>query len=423
MKIKLDKEIDRVNDWSFAPELPTNIQESMCLETLSSMNFVYKKVRNKYKLFCPNCNDYTLYTNEELDHIKKSCVCPKCREERYSVIDNSVYNNKSTKVWNFVRFGAYGYEIDCDWKWNTEPKFFIKKVFKNLKGKYWIRGIYTTGYWNGSVKPYYCYSNQNEHRKNDWHITTCQDYRGTFEKEFKFYKPKTKKENLDKYAHLNLKSNQIKMILDYPVSKAQIYAIKLYDFKNIEDVYKYRKFIDQSKYSIIDTVEHNNETFNITTIQYLRKNKINVSDYVDYAKACKQVNRKVDKPKDFKLWHDRITQLVEVSKNEKYRKGCEKQWKRLKKNIYQKKDITIRPFEDIEEIVYVSTALHNCMSRMYLDKYALNKTELYHLDINGVPTLAIEIKDNKLIQCRADNNANPSPELKKIVKKWQMALC
>lgn len=422
MKIKLDKEIDQVNGWALTPELPINVQESMALNALNSMNFMFKKVRNKYKLFCPNCNDYTLYSENDFKKIKKSCVCPKCRIERDGLIDCNKYGDKLI-TWDFVTFGAYGYEVDCNYKWNKEPNFFIKKVFKNKNGRYWVRGIYTTGYWNGSVKPYFCYHNQNEHRKNEWHITNCIQYRELFAgRTFEYYKQSTKKNVLEKYKNLNLKSNQIKMILDNPVSEAQIYAIKLYDFKRIEDVYRYKKTIDSNKYSIIEAVR-DNLAFNTSTIEYLRKNKIQVNDYVDYAQACQKINRKLDKPKDFKLWHDRITQLAQVSKNKQYSKGCKQQWKRLKKNIYQNKEITIKPFEDIEEIVYVSMALHNCMSRMYIDKYANNKTELYHLDINGIPTLAIEVNKGKLIQCRADHNADPDPRLKRIVKRWQASLC
>lgn len=378
----------------------------------NNLPFYYKKLKNKYKVFCPNCQEYRTYDENIFKEIRYSGVCPKCRGMHGKIQEYK----KPITIWYFFKYAAQGYEIDVKYTFNRDPKVHIKQVmeYEFETGKHLVREIYLGGFgWNKDIKPCWIYGDVYEKNKK-WHVTNSYYIINSFIN-YHEYVPHTKKDILKHYENMDYKSNQKKLILDHLFNQQQIYAIKVFDLKSADEVYRNRTYIRKLNVNRYTDYKYN---FNIYTLEYLKKNKIDLTLYEDYARMCERLGRKLDKPKDFKLWHDRLSDMLDVQKNKQYVDGIESQWKKLKKYSYSKKDITIKAFESIDEIVYVSKSLHNCMSRMYIEPYANKKCELYHLDVSGKPTLAIEIKKGKLNQCYADNNDKPDPKLKRVVDKW-----
>lgn len=396
------------------------LSSGMVKKTISfSLPFLYKKLKNGYECYCPNCQEYIKYNDDQFKQIRYSKVCPKCRCNIRK--DNFKEYSKPRVIYMFQKSYKSGYEIDVKFSWKRKPKAIVKQVLKIHREKYktWyeVKEICITGYgWSQCVKPCWVFGEIWEANKK-WHYSYSDTYAYFFSDLIQEYKPHTKKEILNNYKGLNLKSNQIKMILDYPFSENQIYAIKIFNLKTPEEVYKNRAYIKSLRREY-DNAPNTSIEFNIQTLEYLKKNKIDYNLYIDYAVTCKAIGRKIDKPKDFNLWHDRVMEMYETQKDKIIKKKIIEIGKELSKNNYKKKDITIKAFTSITEINQVSKSLHNCMSRLYIEPYAKRDCDLYHLDINNKPTLAIEIVGNKLNQCYGNNNEKPPKNLQRIVDNW-----
>lgn len=384
-----------------------------------SLPYMYKQTKSGYETFCPNCQEYIKYNEKQFKQIKYSDVCPKCRCN-FKLIKKY---EKSRIIWSYIRIYNAGYEVDLKFTWKKNPKVIIKQVIKIHHNKYSydsyyeIRELYIAGMSIfQTVNPCWIYGKIYDSNKK-WHKSKSPVYLYYF-RDYEKYVPHTKKQVLDAYKNLNLKSNQIKMILDYPFNQNQIYAIKIFNLKSPEEVYKNRVYIRTLREREYEEIPCLDYEFNIQTLEYLKKNKIDFNLYIDYANMCKDINRKLDKPKDFMLWHDRVMEIKNYQKNKAMYNNVIKAGKKLSKNNYKKKDITITAFMSVDEINEVSKTLHNCMSRSYVEPYAKRVCDLYHLDVKGVPTLAIEIKNNKLNQCYADSNTQPPVKLKRIVNAW-----
>lgn len=374
--------------------------------------FLYKKIKTKVKIFCPNCGTYKTISSETFKQVKYSRICPNCFTNFNRLVDAD-RNTYSNHLVEYIAIDKVdGVQVRVNYQFNKKPKLNeIKHVFHTENGKDYIKDIYMVGMgYPMHIKPIEC---KYDYIPNHEWKRTKGSYRYYFWSNYNTV-IKTKKEYLENEASFIGKSNQKKLCIDNLFNEQQIVAIKMFDLKRADEVYKYRTWINSN----IDARNVGTETYNYYLLKYLYKNKISLNLYKDYESMCKKLNRKIDKPKDFKLWHDRLQMMIEIQKNPKYVTKIEKRYKKLSKNNYQKKNIEIKAFETYEEIINISHMLHNCMSRLYVEPYCKGKSDLYHLDVDGIPTLAIEVCDKKLKQCYGNHNSEPPKELKKIVKKW-----
>ena len=398
--------LDQLNDDFISLEQ----EEVMKLTAIRlSLNLHYQKQKKGIKVYCPVCNEYHKYTDNEFKQIRYTKMCPKCFQE----FDKLTQATDEIKhCYNYATPKDNGYQVLFKYKFGKLPyDFNIKLVYKELEGKGYVKGIYIAGQgYYAQLRPVGTYQRW---KTNEWRRVYSNSYSWRF---FNAYrrKPITKKEYLEKHAYFVKKSNQKEMMMKNNFNIPQLKAIVMFNLKTPEEVYRNRVWISENESNL-----NNYEMYpSVATLDYLHKNKISMNDYRDYEDLCRKLKRKVDRPKDFWLWHDRLTQMVEVKKNVKFQKGINKVWKKLSERTYQKKDITIKAFESVEEISKVATTLHNCMSRLYVEPYSQGKTELYYLSVDNKPMVAIEIKKGKLIQCRADHNNEPPIEYTRMVKKF-----
>lgn len=372
----------------------------------------YKKRTSEIEIYCPNCQEYNKYSLDKFKEVKYSKCCPKCR----CSFDEVKEYKKPVTIFGFTFYenfeGSNGYETDVTFRFKREFSILSRHVYKNRNGKDYIKGLWL-GYGYSAAKPCWIYGEVWPQNKK-WKQINSARWTCDFEN-YKEYVPTTKKEALDSFKKYNFKSNQVKLILDHPFSVEQIIGIKVFDLKEASDVYRNRKYLEkQFKYNLTC-----DETFNLSTLEYLRKNDINLNLYIDYANMCKKINRKLDKPKDFKLWHDRVIVMVHVAETKDLPKKIKERYQELQKNNYHTKNIEIKAFSSKKEIQKVSRCLHNCMERLYMKDYANGETDLYHLDVDNKPMLAIEVNDGELRQVYGDHNQNPPKNLERIVTRWQ----
>ena len=137
------------------------------------------------------------------------------------------------------------------------------------------------------------------------------------------------------------------------------------------------------------------------------------------AVACEKLGIKAEKPKHdlFMAEHDKVIDLMEFKKNEKYSEQVEQRGKQLQKYEYSKGEYIIKPYDKVDDIINTSSKLHNCI-KTYVRRYANDETDIFYCKRNDQLVMAIEVRDNRLIQCRTDFNGTPGEEEKQFIKNW-----
>ena len=151
--------------------------------------------------------------------------------------------------------------------------------------------------------------------------------------------------------------------------------------------------------------------------------KFNYRDYRDYIEMAQAIGEEVDKyPKDFWKVHDEVEKEFRADRNANYDKlikerNTDKKVKRLK---YSSKKLLIRPVEGLDELFNESKELHHCV-RTYAKEVANGDTNIFFVreeeDIEK-PFVTLELRDKRVIQCRAKYNARPSEEVITFVNSW-----
>lgn len=407
MRFTCAKELKDTNAWNF--------REDIALDTISRrIGLIYKRVgKDKYRVYCGNCNEYYDYSFKQFKEVRYSKTCPVCRCQMYECKKD---NGQPRKVWMFITFNHKdGYECDVEFNFNKSPKVKISQVARWNNNHLEVKDIYISGfsYYYQQLRPTWLLDDVYDWARV-WRKVKL-NYMDWFCEWEGYHYPTTKKENLEKYKRLGLKSNQVKLILDHPFNDLQVYAIRRFDLKEADDVYKHNKYYKANNYHIDDT----KHIYNSYVLDYLDKNNIRLGQYDDYASMCQKLGRKLDKPKDFKHWHDEVSKMLEIKNDKDCSKNVKARYKELSKNIYEYKDITIKPFKSVSEIQRVAQKLHNCLKN-YVREYADGETDIYHLDVKGKPTLAIELDVNthQVSQCYADNNDDPPRNLELMVERW-----
>jgi len=214
----------------------------------------------------------------------------------------------------------------------------------------------------------------------------------------KTYYPFMKKHNIN-YEQLKvlrlLKKEDIKLIN------------KLVEFHNLEEL---------SRYVDLETAYY----------KVLRKNKYYEHEYLDYLEMAVMLgydikDKKILYPINLMEEHDKLVNLVQEVEDEANDRLIKERLKSLNKISYQDKNYVLFPANSVASLFYESKILNHCV-KTYAKRYSLGKTTILFLRDKAdreKPLVTVEVKDNKIIQARAKNNANPSDEQWKFLEKWK----
>lgn len=161
----------------------------------------------------------------------------------------------------------------------------------------------------------------------------------------------------------------------------------------------------------------------ICTCNKHTKKKINYRDYRDYVQMAQAIGLSVEKyPKAFWKVHDEAEKNFRIDRNAGYDKMIKKRSAdaELKKLIYRSKHFLIRPVEELGELFNESKELHHCVRR-YAKDVAFGDTNIFFVrkaDNSEEPFVTLELKDKRVVQCRAKYNARPSSEVISFVNNW-----
>lgn len=367
---------------------------------------------------CTKCNCVTPVDKKLKKAIKHSKICPKCGNINDKIGRKFTLKYSRLEVGIKVDNMVYGYFcelINCD----DSSLMSSRLVYvRDLNVGYgYKRGIGISGmgwcgyYWNG-------FNTEWKQTRNDnyyYVLTNFNKMEDCINKQ-----SKSLKDSYLKYPKAELlKDNQKYLVRKNILSHKQIDYIIAFDLKKIEEVYKYSKYINAH-----DIGDLKDARFNIYTLDYLDRNNVLLRDYMDYMSECRELNIDKPYPKDFNAEHQKLSKLIrfhaDSEKNAKYDELINERLKTLEQLAYSDKHYIIEPFKNTQELFNEGNDLSICIYS-YSEKYANGKTDLFKVrDIKNpdAALVAVEIKDNKIIQQRAFRNQQPSADIEKFTAKW-----
>lgn len=163
--------------------------------------------------------------------------------------------------------------------------------------------------------------------------------------------------------------------------------------------------------------------------RYLEKKERNPIIYLDYIKFCKKLgwnlkNSFVLFPKKLEEAHDEASALLKESEKKAEIDAINKRLPEIaKKYNFTYKDLIIIAPQNAKEYISESQALHNCISRNYMDTMAQGKCSIVFIRRASEPNkpyFAMEIgNDNRIIQVRGMKNCGANKEVKECVEAFK----
>ena len=367
---------------------------------------IYKKLKNRYRIFCMKCQRYQYVTKEQLKQIQTSHICPMCFEE---ITPTTIMEHNFRK---FIMDDIYdGYMVSVVFRFGCKPKTKVTQVCRYIGGnKVEVRYIFCNmGYGfcvNWDMKEWRTrYAQAYFYRFNTIH----QPKKISGKKEY-IYRSLGDRGYKDQDIDRMIKSNQKKIIIDNLMNGRQMEYVLAFDLKSYDDVYKYRSYIKMNEPDA-------RKPLNIYYLDYLARNNIRLHDFYDYMKQCKELGFKLDKPTDFEHRHQVLAQMIYDKRNRETEENVKKRYAKMMKKAYSCGDIEILPFRDCEEIRKCGKTLHNCIAT-YISVYGKGATDLFYLKKKKKVLVAIEVSGKKLRQARADHNKDCPPLYMKHISKW-----
>lgn len=353
-------------------------------------------------IWCDQCRRYEPIDKKTRQMVNDSHICPMCFRKAKGI---KLKCDVDTHV--CAQIDGYGYWVDWELKdgvlktrhahqvayWEGTNEY-VRDILLTMNG---CVGWSPNGRWRkvrpgwyGMFKYHGCFYSTDPYEDDPWD-----------------YAVRTKREYYNCIAgDCELKSDQRKFISQGLYNETQVEYIRAFDLHDPKQVHKYTSYMKTYR------CRREYGGWNVHTLDYLYRKKIPLHDWADYCAMCELLGRKVDHPKDFVYWHDQVATAAEVKKNEKVSLQIAKRSKVLPS--YEKKNATIKPIGSFEELVDISKKLHNCI-RTYAEKYAKGQTDLFCMIVNGQLVGAIEVRDKRLIQARADHNGNlPTVAMKQV---------
>lgn len=376
--------------------------------------------------WCDQCRRIEPISKTTLREVQAAQICPMCfREIRGTTRESDVISHIYVEVPQ--EEDSAGFRVDYYFsKGNMEELSSRQVAYWSKSGAEYVFGItMNTGmsliltpeknYWR-YVKPssYYGYALNQKYRacmfNYQRYFMQAQDednraYEVFASKKKDFYKWMTAGEPY-------LKTNQEAILRDGIYNQQQIRYIRAFDLKTRAQILRASAYIKRHYIDIMP------QRFTPATLEYLRKHNIRLSDYVDYADACTAIGRKVDRPSDFKHWHDEITKAAEKAVEEQTAIKIKSRAQSV--GEYEKEGILIAAIGSVTELTRIGQKLHNCI-RTYAERYAEGKCDLYcMLDADEIVG-AIEVRNGRVIQAREDKNTGMTPKHMKALKDWAEA--
>ena len=389
-----------VSDSGTFEHIPSEEEKDKLLRTAMSAagRLVYK--RDTLECFCFHCQKYFTVEKKIFKQARYTRVCPNC----YQPVSYHVTQEWAERRW-IALCGLWGYAVRYSWKWGEEPKAGYRQVmYYNPKdGLYYRKGI--------AIGMGYVLC---ETDRTEWRPIKADRYGYMPEYNYFFMDVGIPDEMSRKayYEHIGieLKSDQTKIASQNIFSRNQLAYIKSFDLHSLEDVEKYRKYMNENS-------APTDLGLNVYYLDYLSRNKIRLSDFMDYMKDCRKIGVKVDKPRDFQRRHIEYSKIVAEMDERETDEKIVKRLESLQGFVYEDGDFTITPIGSCRELTATAKHLHNCM-RSYAKRYGDGQTDLFVLRKNGEDRIAIEVKDKELAQARADHNGQCPKNLKAIIKGW-----
>lgn len=171
---------------------------------------------------------------------------------------------------------------------------------------------------------------------------------------------------------------------------------------------------------------------------YLVEQNTSLFNYIDYVKACIELNldmtlNKNKKPNDFKYWHDVRIEQYATLKAQRDKEKRQKLYENFKKiaekyitlNYDKAEDYICIIAQSPAELVKEGETLHHCVGRMgYEQKFINEKSLIFFVREKYNPqtpyvTIEYSIKDKKVVQCYGENNSKPNEKVINFVNnQW-----
>ena len=199
-------------------------------------------------------------------------------------------------------------------------------------------------------------------------------------------------------------------------------GIQLSDYRKVRDiVLKHHLSEDEAKKAI----EFNGwSELNARMIRYTCENNVSARDYVDYIDFLNQLGVPMQPrnmyPMNFKEEHDLRMKEVNDHKDELMDKEIALYAEDLEKVALNKGGFVIVPAHSQNELINESKVLDHCV-RTYAEKVSKRQTAIFFIrkeERVDEPFVTLELKDKKVMQCRAKKNTKPTDDVIDFVNMW-----
>lgn len=211
------------------------------------------------------------------------------------------------------------------------------------------------------------------------------------------------------------------------ITYTQLKILRMLKEKDISKIRYLEKFTGFSE-STDDLEEISNYISLNRFIKYSKMHHRNVKTYLykDYLRFAKLLgfdlkNNRYAFPKNLKEEHDKLEQQYEIQGKILVQKAIIKRSKKLAENKYQNNKFIIFPAKTLKALQDESKQQHNCV-QTYAEKYANGTCDIYFMrDINKPKKslVTVEVINNRVIQSRIKNNADPDEKQIQFLQKWE----
>lgn len=384
------------------------------LITINDKEYPYKKIDGQYKTYCPYCQKYNVLSPAEFREVRSKKKCPLCGNKFHNTTRTHLHKTYYDGVIIEEDGMTVGYHINSEWTFGENvkltriDKFLVKMSnYVHVKKGYYLSGMF----YNFKIGCHFDEVEDVWHKSNsmNWDYS-CWDYYGDWV--LNYGTRKDRRKVLEDAYHIS-KSSQIALASQLNDSKL-IYALKIFDLNKLEDVENYKEYLMKNKTHLYDFAKANIR-LNNHYLDYLSKNNIDLGKYYVFLEDLKTLKFKYEKPTDFEDRAKKVMKMAESEKDKTINLKINARFNELPR--YSKDNVKIAPFETAGEIRHCGKYLHNCIGG-YVSMYATKETDIYHLDLDGALTIAIEINKGTLKQAYADKNHACPDDLMEHIKSF-----
>lgn len=172
----------------------------------------------------------------------------------------------------------------------------------------------------------------------------------------------------------------------------------------LNDLLKYVSFKKLFNY-----IRKQSEVYNLPFNYLLQDYRDYISDCIDLEKNVKE--KSVLFPKNLREAHEKTTKLIRTKGSVILNRKIAERAKTLEKYYFEFNGLFIRPAASQTELIKEGNSLNHCVASRYSEDYANGKTNILFIRKTDAPNKSfytVELKGNKIIQCRGKNNSDYS---------------